>query len=356
MNGLEHILAWLQTHIKMYEKRRRTLALLVESAMTLRGMGVLALGRAMRTGTKPKHAIKRVWRFLRNDKVEHEAVQRALFERFIPAEGPIIILVDWTDLYPFTQLAFALPRDGRALPFLSITIAKEGGEGSRIAVETQALERLAAWMPEGREVIVVADRGFGNRRWMEGVADRGWYFAQRLSRNFNVDTEGHMGNLHEMRFRRRQRPRDYGWGFIGERAEVEGRLVVQYSRGYEEPWFLATNLKAALPTVIVRYYQRRMWIEAMFRDWKNRQWGMGLDAVRLSKADRHDRLFIVLALAYVFLCACGAFAEQTGLAQALKANTRRDRVMTLLRMGRQLLDRQRCRPKPAFQALRELPT
>ena len=356
MNGLENIFAWLHTHVKMHEKRRRTLGHLVVSAMLLRGMGVLALGRAMKTDTSPKHAIKRVWRFLRNDKVEHEAVQRALFEQFIPVEGPIVILVDWTDLYPHTQLVFALPRDGRALPFLSITIAKEGGVGSRIASETQALERLAAWIPEGREVVVVADRGFGNRRWMEGVDARGWFFVVRLSRNFNVDTEGYMGNLHEMRFRPRQRPRDYGWGFIGEQAEVEGRLVVQYSRGYAEPWFLATNLKDAFSTVIVRYYQRRMWIEAMFRDWKNRQWGMGLDAVRLSQADRHDRLFIVLALAYIFLCACGAFAEHTGLAQALKANTRKDRVMTLLRMGRQLLDRQLCKPKRAFQALKALPT
>ncbi len=173
-----------------------------------------------------------MWRFLRNDKVQHEAVQQALFGQFIPAEGPIIILVDWTDSCPFTQLAFALPRDG--------------------------LEGLAAWIPEGREVVVVADRGFGNRRWMEGVADRGWCSVQRLSRNFNVDTEGYMGKWQEMRFRRRQRPRDYGWGFIGERAAVEGRLMVQRSRGYEEPWFLATNLKAALPTIIVRHYQRRM--------------------------------------------------------------------------------------------------
>lgn len=70
----------------------------------------------------------------------------------------------------------------------------------------------------------------------------------------------------------------------------------------------------------------------------------------LSKAERHDRLFIVFALAYIFLCACGAFAEHTGLAQALKANPRKDRVTTLLRTGRQLLDRQHCKPKRTFQA------
>ena len=95
MNGLTDIVAWLGMHVKMHEKRRRTLARMVASAMTLRGMGVLALGRAMKTETSAKHAIKRVWRFLRNEKVECEAVQRALFEQFIPMEGPLIVLVDW---------------------------------------------------------------------------------------------------------------------------------------------------------------------------------------------------------------------------------------------------------------------
>lgn len=356
MNGFENILAWLESHVKMHEKRRRTLAHLVVAAMAMRGVGVLALGRSMLSGVSAKHGIKRTWRFFRNPRVECEAVQQGLFEQFIPREGPIIVLVDWTDLDPFVQLVFALPRDGRALPFLSITVDKNAGEGSRIAVETQALARLARFCPGDREVIVIGDRGFGNRRWLEAIESYGWFYVQRLSRNFNVDTEKYIGNLFDLRLRRRQRPRDYGWGFIGEDAEMEGRLVAQYSRDYEEPWFLATNMRHVPAVVIVRYYQRRMWIEAMFRDWKNQQWGMALDAVRLSEATRHDRLFLVIALAYVFMCACGAHAETTGLAQTLKANTRKDRVMTLLRTGVQLLARRPPTPRQAFRALAALPT
>lgn len=356
MNGFESIVTWLGLHVKMHDKRRLTLAHLVFAAMALRGMGVLALGRSMRSGTSAKHQIKRVWRFLRNEAVECEAVHEALFTQFMPRSGPIVVLVDWTDLMPYTQLVLALPRDGRALPFMSITIDKSGGEGSRVAVEHEALARLASFCPEGREVIVVADRGFGNARWMQAIAARGWYFVQRLPRSFHVEVEGYVGGLFDMRFRRRTRARDYGWGSIGEAAHTPGRLVVQYSKDYDEPWYLSTNLKATVPAEIVRYYQRRMWIEAMFRDWKNRQWGMGLDAVRLSSSKRHDRLFIVLALAYVFLCACGAYAEHIGLAQSLKANTRKDRVMTLLRNGIQLLARKPPTQKQALKALQALPT
>lgn len=53
----------------------------------------------------------------------------------------------------------------------------------------------------------------------------------------------------------------------------------------------------------------RMWTEALFRDLRNRDWGLGLDRVRLSTADRHDRHFAILALAYLLLCVFGAAAE-----------------------------------------------
>lgn len=355
MNGFASILSWVESNVKMHWKRRQTLAHLVVAAMAVRGMGVLSLGRAMQTSTTAKHAIKRVWRFFKNDRVECEAVHRALFEQFAPREGRIVILVDWTDFYPYTQLAFAFPRDGRALPFLSKTVYKEGGEGSRIRAETWALAHLARLVPEGREVVLVADRGFGNQRWMKALAVRQWWFVQRIARTYSVDTEGYIGHVQDMRFRRRTRPRDYGWGHVGEEASLAARLVIQYGPDYDEPWFLVTNLQD-VPAEVVRYYQRRMWIEAMFRDWKNKRWGLGLKDVRLSEAKRHDRLFLVLALAYIFLSACGAHAEKEGLGKALKANTVSTRVMTFLRMGIQLLMRQTCPTEKALKALAELPS
>jgi len=356
MNGLDAIVSWLSCHVKMHAKRRATLAHLVVAAMRMRGVGVLALGRSMEGACSAKHQIKRVWRFLRNAAVECEAVHEALFREFAPREGRIVVLVDWTDLMPYTQLVLAFPRDGRAIPFLSITVPKAGGEGSLVAAEQSVLERLAALCPSDREVVLVADRGFGNSRWMSDVAARGWYFVQRLPRSYHVEVEQYVGGLFDMRFRRRQRARDFGPGTIGETHPVRGRLVAQYSKDYDEPWYLATNLEDTPPVEISRLYQRRMWIEAMFRDWKNQQWGMGLDAVRLSAPERHDRLFCVLALAYTFLCACGAHAERTGLAQKLKANTRKDRVMTLLRTGVQLLMRKPPTRKQALTALHALPT
>ena len=71
----------------------------------------------------------------------------------------------------------------------------------------------------------------------------------------------------------------------------------------------------------------------MFRDKKNRDWGLGLSAVKLKDYRRYERLFYTVALAFIFLSAHGAAAEQEGFDRGLKANTRKIRVINLLRMG-----------------------
>lgn len=66
--------------------------------MQLRGGGVLAFGRC---DTPIKHAIKRVWRFFRNEEVEVESIQPALVNHLRPPKGkPCVVLVD----YPLQDL------------------------------------------------------------------------------------------------------------------------------------------------------------------------------------------------------------------------------------------------------------
>jgi hypothetical protein len=82
---------------------------------------------------------------------------------------------------------------------------------------------------------------------------------------------------------------------------------------------------------------------------------LGLDAVRLSEAERHDRLFVVLALAYAFLCAFGAAAETFEVDRLLKANTSSERVLNLARLGNYFLQVARCSIDIALAALIALP-
>lgn len=356
-----NILAWIVTNVEgMRLSRSKTLAAIVSAALLMRGVGVLALGRAMSGEVSAKHCIKRVWRFLRNEQCETEALFSALFRFLRPPTGDTVILVDWTDLAPFQQLVFSLPRSGRSLPFMAVTIRKgrtdEENKGAMVAAERRALEMLERICPSEIKPILVADRGFGHRRWLGDIQKRGWHFVQRLSHIHQVCVEQHMGTLKELGIRRGRRAKDWGWGTMDEQEFGPVRLVSVFEHDSDEAWYLVTSLEFASPAQIVRLYKRRMWTEAMFRDLKNRDWGLGLDHVRLSEASRHDRHFGILALAYVLLCAFGAAAETLGIAQQLKANTRKDRVMNLARIGNYFLQLYFCSLPQAFAALRALPS
>jgi len=349
------ILSWLESHVKpMRQSRRKTLAVIVAAALRMKGVGVLALGRAMAGAVGAKHCIKRVWRFLRNPGVECESVSRALWQRFARSRGRQVVLVDWTDLHPFQQLVFALPRDGRALPFLSKTIRKADSEGSMVRAEEACLDALGAIVPSGVELVLIGDRGFGNTRWLTGLRKRGWHFVQRLASNLVVDVQEHLGQIGEIELPRGTKAKDWGRGLLTDANPFSIRLVSTFAADAREPWYLATDLECPPPEV-VRLYQRRMWIEEMFRDLKNRNWGLGLDAVRLSSPERHDRLFVVLALAYAFLCAFGAAAETLQVDRLLKANTTSERVINLARLGNYFLQLSHCTIDFAIQALLSLP-
>jgi hypothetical protein len=356
----EHILSWLLANVEgMVRSRAKTLAAITAGAMRMQGTGVLALGRAMQGPTAAKHRIKRVDRFLANEKVELDAVHGAVFHQFRPRRGPTVVLADWTDRFAFQTLVLALPCDGRAIPFYSITVKKSTDSapqiGSMIAAEREALDTLAQICGDTIRPIIIADRGFGNTRWLGEIQNRGWHFVQRIARNHYVEVEQYVGIVRELGIRRGWKPRDHGVGTLGDKQWGPIRLVSVYSRDANEPWYLVTNLREENAAAIVEFYTRRMWIEAMFRDLKNRDWGLGMDKAKLTQQGRVERHFLILALAYIFLVAFGAAAEAAGLGETLKANTVENRVLSLARIGNYFLQTAQLAIPIAIGALLELP-
>jgi hypothetical protein len=346
MFGPSKIMRWFDGNLQAVRRSRRTtLAHLVAGAMKMKGVGVLALGRAMDGPAHAKHRIKRVDRFLANEKLERLAISQTLFNVLRGGEATPMVLVDWTDRGAYQQLVLSIPRDGRSMPFHAFTVKSPhfGAErpGILIDAERQALGHLHAMCPQGVTPIIVADRGFGNARWIGDVTKWGWRFVQRLARNHYVETEGYIGTLSELGIRRGYRPKDWGWGTMGEDNKADKtplRLVSVYHRDAGEPWYLVTNIGDAPPERICGMYEKRWWTEPMFRDLKSRKWGLGIDDVRLTTVERTANHFVIVMLAYVLLCAFGAFAEARNFGERLKANTEKSRALSLASIGNYFID------------------
>lgn len=346
MFGPSKIMKWFDQNLQAIRRsRRKTLAHVVAGAMKMKGVGVLALGRAMEGPADAKHRIKRVDRFLANEEIELLTLSSILFNVLRGSEKHPIVLVDWTDRHAFEQLVFSITKDGRSMPFHAITIKSTHFEGetsgAKIAAEQAALQQLHALCPPDVYPIIVSDRGFGNERWISQIANWGWYFVQRLSKQHYVETDRHIGTLPELGIRKGYRPKDWGWGTMGDNKQEDKtrfRLVTVYDRDADEPWYLVTNIEDSEPRDIVLLYKKRMWTEAMFRDLKNRKWGLGLDHVRLTTVQRTAVHFVVVMVAYLLLCAFGAFAEVQNFGKTLKANTVEKRVLSLAAIGNHFMD------------------
>ena len=346
MFGPNKIMKWCDNNLQgMRRSRRSALASICAGAMKMKGVGVLALGRAMEGPVNAKHRIKRVDRLLGNEQLEVFELSKSLFNALRGQEKRPLVLVDWTDRKAFEQLVFSMAKDGRSMPFHAMTIEsthfKAETQGAKIRAEEEALEQFDAMCPHSVRPIIIADRGFGNARWIGDVQKRGWSFVQRLSKQHYVEVEEHIGNLPEMGIRKGYRPKDWGWGVMGndpDEDKTRFRLISVYSRDADEPWYLITNIDDCGPKAIVKLYRKRMWTEAMFRDLKSRKWGMGLDEVQLSTVERTQRHFIIIMLAYILLCAFGAIAEHHHFGKSLKANTVNKRVLSLAVIGNHFIE------------------
>ncbi len=277
MNAPHVIFRWIEENVKpMRRSRQKTLAAIVSAALRLNGTGVLALGRGLPGRTTVKHAIKRVWRFFSNPRVECENVQLSLAHLVSPSNAPVIILLDWTEYGPHQTLTASLPRDGRSLAIWWKTIVRHSGEGSMRSVEQDALWALRRIFRFRNDLILVADRGFGNTRWIGDIQKWGWGFVQRISGALYIENERFCRALNDLPVFRNSGSRDWGEVRLTRENPLTVRLVTTWDKKAKEPWYLVTNL-SKLPQKITRYYKRRMWIEEEFRDLKNRKWGLGFD-------------------------------------------------------------------------------
>lgn len=112
-------------------------------------------------------------------------------------------------------------------------------------------------------------------------------------------------------------------------------VVCVWAKGMKEPWFLACGegSRSRSAAQLVKLYGRRFTIKENFRDTKDLRFGMGLSAVRISRAGRRDRLLLLSGLATALLTLLGAAGESIGLDRTLRANTVKYRTHSLFFQG-----------------------
>ncbi len=323
----------------LHAKRVASLAGAAVGVLEGAALGIHAIGKAlaMAEGLKTKHAVKQVDRLLSNDGIPVWSLF-ASWVPFVVGDRPeIVTALDWTDFDRDGQSTIALSMitsHGRATPLLWKTVMKSELKGGRNDHEDALLERLHEVLPEGVNVTVLADRGFGDQALYELLKDQlGLDFVVRFRGIVKVTSANGETKPAKDWVPKNGRPlRLRGAKVTGTDREI-GAVVCVKAKGMKDPWHLATSHADKTGAEIVALYGKRFSIEESFRDQKNLRFGMGLSDTRIGDPARRDRMLLISAIAIALLTILGAAGEAIGIDRYLKANTVKKRTISLLNQG-----------------------
>lgn len=351
------VVAWVVNACTVLRlSQSKALAEIAHGAMKCRRVSQADIGRAMETDTEAKYNIKRVSRFVTNNKVNIAEGCRGLVRIAAKASGRcLVVAVDWVDVGPYKVLKAAVPIRGRAVPILFAAYPKWRLKRSQNAFEEAFFELLASLLPARTWTVIVADRGFARAELAGKLRELELNHVIRVNAKVRFTSDGFEGLLSEHGVKEGGH-RVLGWGRYTARRPVERRVIVRWERGHEEPLILGTDLPWNWRKV-VEVFKQRMSIEELFRDEKNIRYGWGLRQTKVGTAGRLERLLLVLAFAYLLLLVIGLVCRETMSEAhwASAATKTRDQACGFT-IGRYMLDRAKWRLGALLEAFTRMLT
>ena len=304
MRATAQRLEFIENHLNslfasdLHAKRVRSLACGVLGVMTSASLAVSVIGQALAQarGKAGKHSIKQVDRLLSNQGIDVWALLPLWIEETVGARRELVIAMDWTDFDADDQttLVFSLvTKHGRATPLLWFSLFKAELTGKRNDIEDMCLSRLKEALSDGTKVTILADRGFGDAKLFDFLAELGFAYVIRFRGDTLVTASDGETRRAEDWVGAGGRARKLADAEISKDKQKVGAVVCVKAKDMKEAWHLAASDGAATAREIINLYSRRWTIEPGFRDTKDLRFGMGLSAVRIGDPYRRDRLLLL---------------------------------------------------------------
>jgi hypothetical protein len=323
----------------MHAKRILSLANATLGVVSNASLAVAAIGKGLAhaRGLLDKHAIKQVDRLLSNQGID----QKEVFMHWVPyvvgSRKSIEVAMDWTDFDADNQSTIMLSlitSHGHSTPLVWLTVDKNTLKNHRNEYEYQALIWLAEALPANVQVLIVADRGFGDQKLYAVLTDE-------LKFNYLIRFRGNI----KVTAKNGEARKAADWVGKGGRARILrgaavtandyriGAVVSVHAKDMKEPWCLAASQNDDTTKNLLNKYAKRWGTECSFRDNKDPRFGMGMGQIRMASPERRDRLWLLSALASALLTLLGAAGEALGFDKWLKTNTTKRRVHSLFTQG-----------------------
>lgn len=339
---------------RVYSLANATLGVISSASLAVNTIGQ---GLALARGRLTKHAIKQVDRMLSNPGIDVGELTKRWVPYAVGQRPSIVVAMDWTDFDADNQATIMLSlvsKHGRSTPLLWLTVDKATLKNHRNAYEYRVLEQLAEALPADVNVLIVADRGFGDQKLYR-------FLTEELKFDYLIRFRGNIAVTSAEGETRPAadwvgvggRPRTLRNASVTAESYQVGTVVCVHAKDMKEPWCLAASTTTDTAKQLMTTYGKRWGIESGFRDTKDLRFGMGMAWIRVSTPERRDRLWLLNAFAVVLLTLLGAAGEALGYDRHLKSNTSKTRTHSLFRQGAMLYDLIPMMPEPRLRPLVE---
>jgi len=237
----------------------------------------------------------------------------------------------------FVVLAVSVVYRGCAIP-VAWSILPAGQKGAWRPEWLRLLRRLHRAVPRHYTVIVVADRGLYAPWLFRRIVRLGWhpFLRVNLGGSFRPACATAFHPFRELVPAPGSRWTGTGIAFKTKEAQLPCTLLARWDAPYKDPWLILTDLAPEQGEVC--WYGVRAWIEQGFKVTK--RGGFQWQRTRMTDPERAARLWLVIALATLWLLSVGgeadaALADEAAASAALPAAVsapRRPRHATRLRL------------------------
>lgn len=251
-------------------------------------------------------------RWLHNDKIKVNKIYRELASlAFVGWTGEKVELaLDPTMLWnKYAVMRISVICRGRSLPLCWVVLEQESATVA-LAKYEMVLREAARLLPSHCKITLLADRGFNDVGLMKLCAELGWHFVIRLKSSIVVHRP----------FKRRCKivnliPRK-GEIYLFDSVQITERrfgpvyLAIGHMKtpnGHEK-WALVTDLPTSVDTFDT--YALRFDIEESFLD--DKSGGFQIESSQIDDADALSRLFLILAVATLYLVSTGTALVEMG--------------------------------------------
>jgi hypothetical protein len=323
--------------------QQATLSQVVCGLVTCRCLILAEIARCFETAVAFPHNLKRVFRFVSNERLSARASQELVASRLIrqlhhrlklKPKQYLEVIVDWTSVWPYQVLAALVPLEGRAVPVFEWAVEQWDFKSSQNTYEEQFIRSLRRSIPKTWKVVIVADRGFQRVDFLRCLQQQGFSFVVRVKGDAWVECRGYAGKL-------RDYPLSVGQCFKlspctyhkSKRHPLKLALNCACIEGKVSSWLLATDLGLTAGQ-IVALYRRRFWCEESFRDQKQE---FRLEQVRVQQASRLENLLLALSVVLLILAVIGLRGKKLGYADKFVAPKKKQAVLSWVQVALHLL-------------------